>query len=40
VISKAHEKISAAGKPNMMAMMNIFISHGDASKAGKKIDAP
>src|SRR5438874_5930897 len=39
VISKAHEKISATGKPKMMTMINTFIAHDGASKAGKKIDA-
>src|SRR6266576_3391901 len=39
VISNAHEKISATGKPKMMTMINIFITQNGASKAGKKIDA-
>ena len=39
VISNAHDKISATGKPRMMTMMNVFIAHDGASKAGKKIDA-
>ncbi len=39
VISNAQEKISATGKPKMMTRINIFITHGGASKAGKKIDA-
>src|SRR5207245_4646524 len=39
VISNAHEKISATGKPKMMTIINILITHAGASKAGKKIDA-
>jgi hypothetical protein len=39
VISNAQEKISATGKPKMMTIMNIFITHDGASKAGRKIDA-
>jgi hypothetical protein len=39
VISNAHEKTSATGKPKIMTMINIFITHSGASKAGKKIDA-
>jgi hypothetical protein len=38
VISNAHGKISATGKPKMRTMINTFITHGGASKAGKKID--
>ena len=39
VISKAQEKINATGKPKMMTIINIFITQGGVSKAGKKIDA-
>jgi hypothetical protein len=29
----------ATGMPKMVTMINIFITHGGAPKAGKKIDA-
>jgi hypothetical protein len=36
VISNAHENISATGKPKMMTMIKIFITHGGVSKSRKK----
>ena len=39
VISNAHEKISAAGKPSAIRATKTFITHGGASNVGNKIDA-
>ena len=39
VISKAHEKTSATGKPRMIIVTKTFITQAGASKVGKRIDA-
>src|SRR6266566_3744613 len=39
VSSNAHARIRATGKPRITAVTNTFITHGGASKVGKRIEA-
>jgi hypothetical protein len=40
VISKAHERIRAAGNPRTIAATNTFMGYGGASKVGTKLTPP